>query len=736
MESGHLLAERYELISHIARGGMADVWQAQDRALNRRVAVKVLHPQYSNDDSFVRRFRREAQAAANLSHPNIVSIFDWGQEDATYFIVMELIDGRSLRDILRSEGALLPRRATEIGSEVASALAVAHQAGLVHRDVKPGNILITRDGTVKVTDFGIARAWDDSQELTRTGAVIGTATYFSPEQAQGVGADARSDLYSLGIVLYEMLVGGPPFKGDSPVAVAYQHVSSMPMAPRSVSPDVPAGLEAIVLRALEKQPENRYQSAADLRADLLSSLRGEEPVAPTRAPEMAPEAPTRVLTGVVASPPTATPTQAYREVEEEPPNQIPFILTAFGMLAALAFGVWLLFQGLGIGGTDDTTAGGTAIVPIVANMSQQEAFNAVSAAGFVPQVESRNHATIAAGTVIESSPAGGTQLEIGSEVTIIVSVGTETTQIPSVAGLSEAEAIAVLEGADLIVGSVTDVPSADVEEGIASGTNPAAGSTHPVGGTVELFVSSGPGTFTLEDYSGELLQTVQFRLEAAGLVVEVTTEFDDEVPEGFVISTSPSQGDVAVGSTVSVVVSDGPSPRSVPNLVGRTPEEAESLLSTLGLVLNVSAATVETADVEPGTIAEQIPSAGGQLVPGQGVTVILATTPATTTLPNTAPVVSVSAGSGLAGEPISVVANATDDGQPLGTLSYFWSAQSGGGVFNNPRSASTTVTFANPGTYTVRVIVSDGILETSATTQVTVSAPPTTTTTTTTTVAP
>ncbi len=640
MESGHLLAERYELISHIARGGMADVWQAQDRALNRRVAVKVLHPQYSNDDSFVRRFRREAQAAANLSHPNIVSIFDWGQEDATYFIVMELIDGRSLRDILRSEGALLPRRATEIASEVAAALAVAHQAGLVHRDVKPGNILITRDGTVKVTDFGIARAWDDSQELTRTGAVIGTATYFSPEQAQGVGADARSDLYSLGIVLYEMLVGGPPFKGDSPVAVAYQHVSAMPMAPSSVKPDVPAGLEAIVLRALEKQPENRYQSAADLRADLLSSLRGEEPVAPTRAPEMAPEAPTRVLTGVVAAPPTATPTQAYREVEEDPPNQIPFILTAFALLAALSFGVWLLFQGLGIGGgTDGTTAAGsTAIVPIVANMSQQEAINAVAAAGFVPQLENRNHATIAAGTVIESSPAGGTQLEVGSQVTIVVSVGTATTQIPSVAGLSEADAIGVLEAADLIVGSVTLVPSADVEEGVATGTNPSAGATHPVGGTVELFVSSGPGTFTLEDYSGQLFATVQFRLESAGLAVQEVREFADLLDVDFVIRTEPASGEVQVGSTVVVYVSDGPEPREVPSLIGATVEDATTQLADLGLLLEVSPATITVTDPTlEGLIADQFPLALTEALPGDTITVILGVLDATTTTTTTVP---------------------------------------------------------------------------------------------------
>src|ERR1039458_9163035 len=268
-QAPRVFSERYELNHLIARGGMAEVYRAHDRLLDRPVALKVLFPELSVDRSFVERFRREAQAAANLSHPNIVPVFDWGEDAGAYFIVMEFIDGRPLSSILKTAGPLSADRAAAVGGHVAAALGYAHKHGVIHRDVKPGNVLITDDGQVKVTDFGIARAINTEESLTQTGAVMGTATYFSPEQAEGIGVDARTDIYSLGVVLFEMVTGRPPFLGDTPVAVASKHVRDHPPAPRELNPSIPPTFEAIILKSMAKDPAHRYATAEELRADLL-----------------------------------------------------------------------------------------------------------------------------------------------------------------------------------------------------------------------------------------------------------------------------------------------------------------------------------------------------------------------------------------------------------------------------------------------------------------------------------
>ncbi|MFN2543048.1 MAG: Stk1 family PASTA domain-containing Ser/Thr kinase, partial [Actinomycetota bacterium] len=285
-DEGPVLGGRYQLEETLGEGGMAKVYRGTDRVLGRTVAIKVLSPNYARDQNFVQRFRREAQAAARMNHPGVVSVYDTGSDDGTHYIVMEHVQGRTLAQILRAEGHLLPERAAEIAEAVAAALSFAHAQGIVHRDIKPANIMITPAGEVKVMDFGIARATASGDTLTQTATVLGTATYLSPEQAQGEPVDGRSDIYSLGVVLYEMLAGQPPFAGDSPVAVAYKHVREDPALPTRVNPSVPKGLEAVAMKALAKNPANRYQSAEEMRADLARVRHGEAPLAtPLLAPE-------------------------------------------------------------------------------------------------------------------------------------------------------------------------------------------------------------------------------------------------------------------------------------------------------------------------------------------------------------------------------------------------------------------------------------------------------------------
>jgi serine/threonine-protein kinase len=610
------LAGRYALVSHIARGGMADVYEAQDTLLNRKVAVKVLHSQFSSDEAFVKRFRREAQAAANLSHPNIVSIYDWGEDSSTYFIVMELIEGRSLRDVLKTDGAILPRRAAEITSEVGAALAVAHRAGLVHRDIKPGNILLTADGTVKVTDFGIARAWDDSSELTRTGAVIGTASYFSPEQAQGRAADVRSDVYSLGVVLYEMLAGQPPFSGESPVAVAYQHVQAIPAPPSTISGDVPPELDQIVMHALEKNPDARYQSADDLRTDLLLYLQGQLPQAALVGGA------TVTMSQSDLPPPTVPPEEAYRSIAAAEPegSQLPFLLIAFGLLMLIMIGVFTLVRQLAGG------AGGTTLVevPNVAGLPEGDALNELQRFGFKVTPQDQTNEDVPAGLVIRTQPPAGQNAEEGSFVTVIVSVGREAFAIPNLIGTDLVDAQAVIESNRFIMGSVTETADATAEKGIVIRQDPPPGDRAEPGTQINLVVSSGPPIVVMPDLTNRSEADALFQIGSLGLVPDVQREFDDEVSDGSVIRTEPGAGELLEpGSVVVLVVSKGAEPVEVPNLIGMTPDQANALISPLGLELNARATTVPVEPELDGKIIDQIPVPGTEVPPGTIITVTL-----------------------------------------------------------------------------------------------------------------
>jgi len=531
-----IINERYELIKRIGRGGMADVFLARDRLLDRSVAIKMLFAEFAVDPNFVERFRREAQAAANLSHPNIVNVFDWGKHQGTYFIAMEYVDGRTLADILRSNGNLTSKQAAEIASEVAAALGFAHAAGLVHRDIKPANILIGTNGSVKVADFGIARALNapTEQNLTQAGAVMGTATYFSPEQAQGAQPDPRSDLYSLGIVMYEMIAGRPPFTGDNPVSIAYKQVHDYPTPLNKLVADVPRPYEAIVAKLLTKDPDVRYSTADALREDLRRFRNGERPVALQAAAGRGNTAQTPTVVGGAVpgrggydpqaaqrtavqgrtggGPPTGQrpPVAVPNRYREQPPRTGWYALAAFFALVALGLGGFLLFNTLtDEGDPSDRTLPeyvGRPLAEAIEDLNRRD-INFVSEVLENPSFEP--------GIVNDTDPDAGTVIPDGASVTLYYNEDTSEAPIPDVAGQTEDAARTALAAAGF---SDIDVrrEESDSVTGLVIGTDPTEGETVPVQNTITLIVSLGTG--------------------GAGSSPESTTEGEQEVP--FVIGSS------------------------------------------------------------------------------------------------------------------------------------------------------------------------------------------------------
>lgn len=612
MSEGRVLAGRYELRRMIGRGGMAEVHSAHDRVLGREVAVKILLERYLDDATFTRRFDDEARHVARLNHPNLVVVFDTGSDEGQPFIVMELVRGRSLQQVI-SAGNLTEDRALEIVADVCSALAYAHSQGLVHRDVKPGNILIADDGTVKVTDFGIARTVD-KETVTRTASVLGTAAYLSPEQAQGLEVDARSDLYSLGVVLYEALTGVTPFTGDSPVTVAYQHVQQSPRPPRTLEPSVSPAAEAIAMRALAKNPANRYQDAEAMRHDLQLARAGRA----VEAPPVLSDDETALLTAPV----TRRTTPIRTDVRERRSRTLAYVsFAALSILAIVAI-VWAFGR----------LTGGEVVeveVPDVVDQRFEDAIQVLATRGFTTERIDEPTDEAEPGVVLAQDPTGGSLAPEGSAVVLTVAVGLDAVVVPDLRGVAEADAIALLRARGLEPGTRSRGFDAAVAPGSIISTDPPAETTVPVGTRVDYVVSEGEELVAVRAVTNRGEDDAVARLQEQGLDVQVERESSSVVAEGFVVRQDPEPGtQVAVGSTVTIWVSTGPeAPETVrvPNLVDRTEAAADDRVREADLVPLVQFEPHPT--VPAGTVIRQDPAAGTDVEPGSTVTFWVSTGP-------------------------------------------------------------------------------------------------------------
>ncbi|HEX5587659.1 MAG TPA: Stk1 family PASTA domain-containing Ser/Thr kinase [Acidimicrobiia bacterium] len=599
-----VLANRYELGPEVGRGGMARVHLARDRLLERTVAVKVLSTLDAHDPTAVERFRREAQAAARLNHPNIVGVYDWGEDDDTAFIVMEYVDGQTLRDVIFDRGRLSALEAARVAAEIADALAFAHRNGVVHRDVKPGNVLITPDGEVKVTDFGIARA-DSSEGLTKTGAVMGTATYFSPEQAQGHSLDRRSDVYSLGVVLYEMVTGIAPFTADSPVSVAYKHVREEPTPPSAIVPDLSGAMDRIVLTAMAKDVDARYQSADELRADLLRFERGRPllggPVTATVA-----EVPT-TSSYVVAAPAMAgadgpvgpPPAPASSRGRGNRWGAVIAIGTALALLLAL---IVVLIVNSDIGG--DGAAAPTADVPLVVGKTFDEAAAALQANGLEVKRED-TQSQQPPNLVLAQSPEEGRKVDKGATVTLTVSSPTITA--PEVVGKTRDEANTILRGVGL--GPIFLEVDSTQPPGTVLSMDPAAGSAVPKEIPVVTVLVAREPAVPIPDVANQDQTPAAAALGQAGFSVTSRAEPSDTVPVGKVIGTDPPAGTpLPKGSAVTLIVSSGPNLIDIPNTVGQPQQVATDAL--LGAGFNVVIVPQNAGAPNKGKVISQSPPSG------------------------------------------------------------------------------------------------------------------------------
>jgi serine/threonine-protein kinase len=608
---------RYRVISRLGSGGMADVYLAEDQLLGRLLAVKLLHHHFAKDQEFVERFKREASSAAALSHPNIVGIFDRGEWGGTYYIAMEYVAGRSLKDVLRRDGAMDAASAIDIVIQILRAARFAHKRGVIHRDLKPHNVILDDEGRARVTDFGIARA--GASDMTLTGSIMGTAQYLSPEQAQGHPVSAAADLYSIGVILYELLTGGVPFEGETAVAIAYKQVSVQPRSPREIEPSVPAGLDAIVMRSLAKEPAQRFADADEF----IAALTRERAALGAASPP--------VLVGGSAASAADGRRPPDRERDRERLRRILlWALPALAIVAAAAIAALLL------------TPAAKVTVPDVMGLSEQAAVARLRHVGLTPVLSGGPSATVARGLVARETPAARTKVARSSRVQVVISTGPAVAPLPVLERMSGAEASEELKKLGFVP-AIRSEPSSTIAAGRVIGSEPPAGAEEAVGSRVTVLVSSGPAQIRVPDVKGDTQSAAESALSNAGLQPgTITQQTSSTATPTTVLAQTPRAGSlVHSGTKVNLVVARAPSTVPVPTLLGQSESSAAAALGGAGLRPSVKqAGTSEPSQV--GVVLAQDPPAGTRVAKGSTVTITIGvlkitTTPIPTTTTPTTP---------------------------------------------------------------------------------------------------
>ena len=616
---------RYRIVRKLGSGGMANVYLAEDEDLGRRVAIKILNERYANDDLFIERFRREAKSAAALSHPNIVSVYDRGEAEGTYYIAMEVIEGRSLKELIMTRGPLPIAQAIAYTHEMLEALRFAHRHGIIHRDIKPHNILIGE--RLKVTDFGIARA--GASQMTEAGSIMGTAQYLSPEQARGAPVTASSDLYSAAIVLYEMLTGKVPFTGDSAIEIAMKHLNDPPKPPSKIRPEIPEELDAVVLRALAKNPEDRYQTAEEFSEDLHRVEAG-LPLAPgtseaatallAGAALMGDGGSTEVLAGTAVTTPggppppptTRRPPPPYGPgYYDEPPKKrrrwVPWLLVLL-LLTAAGIAGWYVFSQI----QDQLAANEPIAVPNVVGLKEEAAVALIQDKGLNPEVQRAANADVEKGRVFDQNPNAGNRIQKGDRVTLLVSTGPPKTSVPNVVGMNYGDAVQALNDANLAATKHEIFSQKPVGKVISQ--DPPAGEQVVEGTEIVLDVSRGVKQVAVPSVVGMSEDDATTTLQQAGFAVSSTNAPSDSTPEGIVSDQSPDGGTQATkGSTVTITVSSGPSTTTVPDEVGQDKQVAIDDLKANGFKVDVQ--NVACGDPNQDNIVQDQDPAGGSDAP-------------------------------------------------------------------------------------------------------------------------